>query len=364
MGGSTRARLAGLTFPLFLGACATITAPNETKALNEATAPFADSLKNIEAQQAAATAASNRAHKFQEAVILGTATYRNDCDRAAHAAQRGYVASLQGSYDAAKVESAYKAFRSVSPCDFIGLAPPPASQAKPIPGVPGDPYLQIAVGNDSLAAVGSGLEAYVESLSDLATGETYGRLAEQRKKAFEAAGAFAGALGVPFATPVAALLNSLVESKAAARRNAATLQILNEIESILPQYMERVGLAGRLAVGATIEGHAQSATHYATSLNAALKDPAVQKDIAARAQLLSLYDERLHGANQSLLTLRDTDPMRAARAFAIAHRALRDVFASPRANRAAVAAGLKSLEEAATGLEKAVDEAKKEKAGA
>jgi hypothetical protein len=341
--------------------CATIAAPEETKALNDATTPFVASLRSLEGDRAAALAASNRARAFQNALAGGPLAYRTDCEAQAVSAEQAFLASLgRSSYHATATDTAYALFRNVTPCEYVGVAVEAAEPAKPIAGPTGDPDANIPMGNTSLKAVGSELAGYVKALSDLATGETYGKLAEQRKKAFEAAGSFAGALGIPFASQAAAILRAAADSAEASRRNAATLRILNEIDAILPAYMERVGSAGRVALASTIVERARAATTLANTANSALALPEVVASGTLRTQLLVNYDEQLRAENGALLSLRTADPMRAARAFAGAHRALRDVFADPRSQRSALARGLKDFQEAATALDEALAEAKQE----
>lgn len=354
-----------------LTGCTTITAPDETKALGEASDPLSSALQSMPDDLFDAQARADRANKIKDALNGVNVHYEQDCDAAAKSALDGYMATLRAAtYDPKSGDSAYAKFRYLKPCELAGVQLPTLPAAKPIDDPAGNPYSVIGAGVPAtnanadkarLDAVGKTLQAYVEQLSKLATGESYGKLADQRKAAYEAAGGFADALGAPFASPIAAVLLSIANGAAAAERNRATLDILTRMDALMPDYMERVGLASRLAIAETIYADSQAASDHALLLNMAISDQRLRTHPLDRATILLPLDERLQAENGRLLALRSEDPMRAARAFAAAHHALREIFANPRSQRLALFRGLKDLADAAGALNKAVADAKKAK---
>jgi hypothetical protein len=226
-----------------------------------------------------------------------------------------------------------------------------------------NPAHVMKVDAQSLPRAAANLNAYVTALADIAAGESAVAADTARVSLGTAAKGFAKALGGNAATDaVIGLVERFADSLIAARRNAATRQFLNEMDPVIPDLMERLGAAARIATADALRDRALAAADVATYANRLLNPPSrFQASYGGSTpERLELFDDiatRLETHNAIFRQLRLADPMIASRGFAKAHHALVEVFNDPRRNRAAVAQALSTLRESADALAKALDEA-------
>lgn len=347
--------------------CTTLTAPDEVKALKEATTNFTTAIRAADSARYEAAEAEVRERYRQNAVAGEPIEFTTNCFEPADAANRAFLGQLEtlrySPYDSVAFDTAYRRLRALVPCDVPG-----ATRALPALPAPrpsnADARSVVSVDAANLPTAARNLEAYVAALSDIAGGETSGELDAARANLVESGHGLLGALKI--GGPADAILNivdSAISSIIAARRNAQTREFLNEMDRAMPAMMERMGLAARNATVRGAMDRARAAREIAVDANWALnrRGMTVRQNGRRRGTLerMRLYDEtvqRLQVHNSVLVNLRKTDPMTAARAFAAAHRALKDVFNDPRRNRAALAAGLREFRESAVELVEALNE--------
>jgi len=260
-------------------------------------------------------------------------------------------------YDPAASDRAYRAIRGISPCDIGELATALPALPEPRPYT-ADVSAVASLDADSLPGAARNLEAYVEALADIAGGETSGRADAARTELFEAGRGLIGALKV--GGPADLILNiaeQAISSIIAARRNAHTREFLDRIDPAMPAMMERLGLAARVVTAQAAYDRAVTAQYIALQANDDLRESRMfvrrgGRTVASPERVQSYDDtvQRLAVENSALKGLRASDPMVAARAFAAAHHALREVYHNPRAHRAALAAGLKEFQDSAVAL--------------
>lgn len=340
--------------------CTTLTAPDEVKALKEATTDFAAALRESETAHREAREARYRTLHRADAALGRRVVFETRCLELAEATNealdRQYDLLRVGAYDPAGWDTAYRTIRAIQPCDIAEAVPALPPLTTPSPSIANSSAV-VSIGADKLNGAARNLEAYVTALSDIAGGETSGELDAARHELFEAGRGLIGALKV--GGPVDAIINVAergIDSVIAARRNAQTRAFLDQIDPIIPILMERLGLTARLANGQAAQQRARAAYQIAHDANLSLNGRTRRPGTPQRMQLYDDVAGRLQIQNNVLLNLRKSDPMTAARAFAGAHHELRMVYHDPRRHRAALAAGLRTFRESAAELLEALRE--------
>lgn len=355
--------LGASVFTLVVSAgCATLTAPDEIKALKSATTNFTTALRAAETAGNEAYEAERRVDHRRDMLTGHTIRFDENCyDRAAEVSNNLDELIIQWRtrppYDPVMSDRAYRAIRAVTPCDVPELAT--ALPEQPLPR-PSRANMDTVVKLDAskLSGAAGNLEAYVEALSDIAGGETSGRVDAARAGLFEAGRGLLGALKI--GGPADLILNAAeaaISAIIAARRNAYTREFLDRMDEVMPSMMERLGLAARVVTAEATEFRAQTARYVAARTNELINEPDMLvrrgRTVVASPERIRLYDdtvERLRAHNDALLALRRSDPMVAARAFATAHHELREIYHNPRAQRRALAEGLKEFQDSAVAL--------------
>jgi hypothetical protein len=349
---------------IVLGGCAGLVATQEVKDLQSATSDLATAVKDADAAQADALAALRR-EQYRIDVARGTGVgFLADCDAAAVETNRLLDQVAANPYDPAAGDAAFAKLRATMPCGIPG-----AGIALPLLPLDGSskaaPSDFAKLDASTLPGAARNLNAYVAALSDIATGESAGKADAARAGAVTAGKGLLAALKIP--GPVDAIVDVAVQalnSILAAKRNEETRNFLNAMDPAMPAMMERLGFAARLAVAQAALNRARAANAVATYANAALNGAGMVvpgPPRAATPERMAQYDAllaRLDTQNGALLALRGSDPMAAARAFAEAHHALRDLFNDPKAGRAALAKGLADFTAKASALAEALAKAK------
>lgn len=349
---------------LLLSGCASIEAGDEVKSLQESSSTFADALKAADTENRDSHQAWKR-ETYRTNMLSGAEVrFTQECFADIKKADDDLIKAIGASpYDRSVADAAFYRLQVAGLCDVPSVRPP----RMPTPILPSEPFelgAVMASGSNSLSGTARKLDAYVETLADVATGETAAKTDEARSKLVTAGAGLLGALGVGGTEPYGNLINSIFSSVLAAKRNEATRKFLDKMDSYMPTLMERVGLAARIAHSGAARNRADSTLQLAkwanTRLNASdMFRKSGRARVATQARV-DLYDEttaRLAVHNDALLRLMSSDPMAAARAFAEAHRGLRDVYHDPRASRAALAKGLADFQDAATALHDALKDA-------
>ncbi|HVQ09391.1 MAG TPA: hypothetical protein VMS43_13240 [Allosphingosinicella sp.] len=342
--------------------CSTLTAPDEVKALKGATTNFTSALRASEAAGQESAEAEIRGRYRRDMLAGHSIAFDTNCyTRAAEVNDNLDALIIQWRtrppYDPAASDRAYRTIRGISPCDLPELATALPELPAPRPYT-ADVSAVVSLDADTLGGAAQNLEAYVEALSDIAGGETSGRADAARAELFEAGRGLIGALKI--GGPADLILNvaeAAIGSIIAARRNAHTREFLDRMDPAMPAMMERLGLAARVVTAQAAYDRAQAARYIALHANEALRQPGMfvrrGRQRVASPERIRTYDDavqRLEIENNALKSLRRSDPMVAARAFAAAHHELKEVFHNPRAHRAALAAGLKEFQDSAVAL--------------
>lgn len=347
---------------VLVAGCSTLTAPDEVKALKGATTNFTTALREAEAASEESAEAEIRGRYRRDMVAGHSISFDTNCSARATEVNDNIDALIgQGRtrppYDPAASDRAYRAMRGITPCDLPEMATALPEQPTPRPYT-ADVSAVVSLDADTLSGAAQNLEAYVEALSDIAGGETSGRADAARAELFEAGRGLIGALKI--GGPADLILNiaeRAIGSIIAARRNAHTREFLDRMDPAMPAMMERLGLAARVVTAQAAYDRSLAARYIALQANDALREPGMfvrrGRQRIASAERIRVYDDavqRLAIENNVLKSLRRSDPMAAARAFAAAHHALKEVFHDPRAHRAALAADLKEFQDSAVAL--------------
>jgi hypothetical protein len=346
---------------LLLSGCASIEAGDEVKGLQESSSNFADALKAAETEQDDSEVAFRREEHRMKVLRGSPVAFTDDCvDDVDDANEALDIATKASPYDRAAADRAYNKLRVALPCDApnawrprmpSAAAPPSDFRLGPV----------MASGSNTLSGTGRRLEAYVDALSDVATGETAAKTDAARSELMAAGKGLLSALKVGPGDALVNAADAAISSIIAAKRNAATREFLDEMDQYMPTLMERVGAAARLAHAQAALNRAYAADNVVTWANERLESPDMFRKAGKRRSgtqaRVAIYDDvvsRLAAHNSGFMKVTSSDPMAAARAFAEAHHALREIYHDPRASRRALAQGLASFQEAAIALKEAL----------
>ncbi|HEX8468994.1 MAG TPA: hypothetical protein VF620_14440 [Allosphingosinicella sp.] len=345
---------------LLLSGCASIEAGDQVKGLKEATDDFAEALNSADQAHEDSQYAFQR-EEWRSRVEAGTKVEISEqCLDQSTAARDDLVRAIQASrYSPVKADDAFNRLRMVYPCD-LGLVR--SDRLRGEIGPPEQMSLEPMMGSDAVTLPGTArrIQAYVSALSDIASGETAGKTDAARDRLFASGSGLLGALSV--GGPVDAVLGvakAAITGLINAKRNRATRQFLDIMDPVMPNMMERVGLAARLAQAGAAVNRARAAQTIAVwgnkKLNAGLRQATRRSGAPeSRLRMFDEYMARLKPHNDEFIRVTSSDPMEAARAFAAAHHELTKVYRDPRANRKALAEGLADFQEAAAVLVEAL----------
>lgn len=350
-----------MTALLALSACASVDAGEEVKELQGATSTFAEALRATDAEAEASRESMTR-ETYRSAVMDGESiSFNQACLADAERVLRAYKLAVERPpYDWEAVDAAYGGMNAIAPCDLTALKRERLPSAvKPDPPLEFRGY--IASGDPTLSGTADKLEAYVDALADVATGETAGKADAARGRLVEAGKELLGNFEIANAGVIVDAAAAIADSIIAAKRNAATREFLDKMDPYMPAMMERTGLAARLLQATAVKDRATTAHSIARGANRHLAGigftPREQRRYMISQDRLARYDQAvslLEVQNGAMVQLASSDPMIAARAFAVAHRSLRDIYHDPKANRKAILEGLASFQDAAVALYKAL----------
>lgn len=346
-----------------LASCTTLTAPEETKSLKYAAETFTSALTDADTADSTALSAA-RVETLRNVVARGASVrIEEGCAASAEAWRAGFIEALATPSDWRRLDVAYGARTKLKACDIPNRDILPAALPH-LPDSLADPDHVLALDSADLTEAASDLNDYVEALADIAGAESSGKADAARHKAVASIKGLAAVLDSKNGVvgPLFDLVSTIADSLIAARRNAETRRFINDIDSNIPDLMERLGLAARIKLAQALVDRARAAHAVAQYGNLALKPPRKARADAQTVNLerLATFDEisdRLESHNSAFRGLRSSDPMRAARAFAKAHRALRDVYNDPKANRQAFQTAFHEFATSATALAKALRKA-------
>lgn len=347
-----------------LSACTTLTAPDEAKSLEKATANLATAIRDADAEQTSALLDFKREENRLDMTRGGKVAFNEKCASELEKVNDEFEDVLTLPYNSADSDTIFRKIRLVEPCGIknLELALPTLPDPEPIEF---ETDRIGSIGQSSLSKAARQLEAYTASLADIATGESSGEVdAAQAELVAAGKGLLSttkvGAPGDAILDLVAQAISSIV----AAKRNKTTRDFLNKYDRAVPIVMERLGTGARFAILQASLNRTRAAQSLSEHANRSLNSKGMvtvrgRDRIAAQARI-DQYDDitaRLDSHNAAFLALRKADPMVAARAFAESHRALRDIYNDPKANRAALAEGLAKFAESAAALKEALDAA-------
>jgi hypothetical protein len=350
-----------MTALLVLSGCASIDAGEEVKDLQGATSTFAEALRAVDSEQVAALESADREALRSAVMEGGPVSFSEACDKQAQTVLDDYTRAVDREpYDWKAVDRAYAGMSSIKPCDVVGLAedrlPSAVTPEAPLSFGP-----ILATDADTLSGTANKLEAYVDALADVATGETAAKADAARGRLVSAGKDLLGAFQITGVGPFADMGSQILDSVIAAKRNAATREFLDRMDPYVPAMMERTGLAARLLQATAAKNRASAAYLVARTANRQLAGRGLKA--GERSRFMSSHEriERYDNAvsvlavhNGAVANLVSSDPMIAARAFAEAHRGLRDVYHDPKANRKAIMDGLTKFQDAAVALYEAL----------
>lgn len=350
-----------MTAMLLLSGCASIDAGEEVKDLQGATSTFADALRAVDSEEDAALRSVDREALRSAVMEGGSVRFSETCEKQAQTVLDNYrIAAERAPYDWKAVDRAYAGMNSIKPCDVVDLAEDRLPSAV-TPDAPLEFGPIMATGADDLSGTASKLEAYVEALADVATGETAAKADAARDRLISAGTDLLGAFQISGAQPFVDFGSQILGSIMAAKRNAATRKFLDEMDPYMPAMMERTGLAARLLQATAAKNRASAAYLVARTANRRLAGRGLKPAELGRYmnshERIERYDDAvsvLAVHNGAVANLVSSDPMIAARAFAESHRALRDIYHDPKANRKAILEGLAKFQDAAVALYEAL----------
>jgi hypothetical protein len=350
-----------MTALLVLSGCASIDAGEEVKGLQGATSTFAEALRAADAEEKASSESVQREIYRSAVTDGGSISFAVKCLTETETALRAYQMAVEREpYDWRAVDQAYGGMSKITPCDLVPLAPGRLRTAVTL-GPPLDFGGYIASGDPTLSGTADKLEAYVNALADVATGETAGKADTARGRLVDAGKDLLGNFQIANSGVIVDAAAALVNSIIAAKRNAATRKFLDKMDPYMPAMMERTGLAARFQQAAAVKNRATVANSIARGANKHLRGDGLKPGERARyltsQERLARYDQAvslLEIHNGAMVKLASSDPMIAARAFAVAHRSLREIYHDPKANQKAIMEGLESFQEAAIALYKAL----------
>ncbi len=347
-----------------LSGCTTLTAPDEAKSLEKATTNLATAIRDADAEQTSALLDFKREENRLDVARGGKVAFNEQCARELEKINDEFEDVLTLPHNSADSDTIFRKIRLIVPCGIKNLELALQTLPDPEP-IEFETDTIGSIGQSSLSKAARQLEAYTASLADIATGESSGEV-DAAQAELVAAGkglintAKIGAPGDAILDLVAQAISSIV----AAKRNRTTREFLNKYDRAVPIMMERLGTGARFAILQAALNRARAAQslseHANRSLNAKGMVSMRGRDRIAVQARIDQYDDviaRLDGQNTAFLALRKADPMIAARAFAASHRALRNIYNDPKANRTALAEGLAGFAESAAALKEALDEA-------
>lgn len=347
-----------------LAGCTTLTAPDETKSLQKATGNLAAAIRDADVEQTNALLSFKREEHRLDIARGAKVDLQADCADELMQINEEFEDNLVLPHNSVDSDRIFRKLRAVQPCGI-------KNYELSLPSLPDPEPVNLeantigSIGQSSLSKAARQLEAYTEALSDIATGESAGEVdAAQAKLVASAKGLLNTAkIGAP-SDAILDIVSQAVSSIVAAKRNKTTRDFLDRYDRAVPIMMERLGTGARLAVLQAATNRARAAQSLAEYGNETLNssEMVIKRGRARVASVnrMASYDEiisRLDGQNIAFLGLRKADPMAAARAFAKSHRALRDIYHNPKANRAAIAEGLANFTESAAALKEALKEA-------
>jgi hypothetical protein len=342
--------------------CATLTAPEETKALKYATSVFTTGIGEARSARTQANAAM-RWEALRSNIATGSVVpIFAECMDPVDQWRNAFLEAYARPDDWRNIDAVYARRLTLRACDFARHDTLPPAQRSIEPSLL-DTNHRMSVETADLATVTQHLNAYVEALADIATGESSAALDGARAKAATAAKGLAGALDSSgIAGSLVGFIGEIADSLIAARRNAETRNFLRGMDQAMPHLMEQLGLAARYEIASALLDRATAAQSVAVYGNQALGRVARGRN--ARRQVdperLRRFDEmagRLETHNGAFRQLRLSDPMIAARGFAKAHRALTAVFSDPRRNRIAFLTAFQEFQTSANALVEALNKA-------
>jgi hypothetical protein len=347
-----------------LPACTTLTAPDEAKSLEKATANLAIAIRDADTEQTSALLDFKREENRLDISRGGKVAFNDKCVSELEKINGEFEDVLTLPHNSVDNDKLFRKIRLVEPCGIgnLELALPTLPDPEPI-------VFEIdtigSIGQSSLSKAARQLEAYTASLADIATGESSGEVdAAQAELVAAGKGLLSTAkIGAP-GDAILDLVAQAISSIVAAKRNKATRDFLNKYDRAVPIMMERLGTGARFAILQAALNRARAAKSLSEYANSSLNAKGMvtmrgRNRIAVQARM-DQYDDitaRLDNHNAAFLALRKADPMVAARAFAESHRALRHIYNDPKANRAALAEGLAKFAESAAALKEALDAA-------
>lgn len=356
--------LVSIVVAVLLAGCTTLTAPDEAKSLQKATGSLATAIRDVDLEQTNALLSFKREEHRLDIARGAKVDLRADCADELVKVNEEFEDNLVLPHNSVESDTIFRKLRTIEPCGIknYDLSLPSLPDPEPV-------NLEAntigSIGQSSLSKAARQLEAYTEALSDIATGESSGEVdAAQAKLVASAKGLLSTAkIGAPSDT-ILDIVSQAISSIVAAKRNKTTRDFLDRYDRAVPIMMERLGTGARLAVLQAATNRARAAQSLAEYGNDTLNsDGMVTRQGRVRvasANRMASYDEiisRLDGHNIAFLGLRKADPMVAARAFAKSHRALRDIYQDPKANRAALAEGLAKFTDSAAALKEALKDA-------
>jgi hypothetical protein len=347
-----------------LSACTTLTAPDEAKSLEKATANLAAAIRDADAEQTSALLDFKREESRLDMARGGKVAFNEKCASELEKINDEFEDVLTLPHNSAVSDKIFRKIRLIEPCGIknLELVLPTLPEPEPIEF---ETEKIGSIGQSSLSKAARQIEAYTASLADIATGESSGKVdAAQAKLVAAGKGLLSTAkIGTP-SDAILDLVAQAISSVVAAKRNKTTRDFLNKYDRAVPIMMERLGTGARFAILQAASNRTRAAEslseHANRSLNAKGMVTMRGRDRIAVQTRIDQYDDiiaRLDSHNASFLALRKADPMIAARAFAESHRALRDIYNDPKASRAALAEGLAKFTESAAAVKEALNAA-------
>lgn len=343
--------------------CATLTAPEETKALKYAASVFTTGIGEARSARTQAAGALSWETIRHEVAGGSPVSIDTDCFERARLWKADFNQAYATPDDWRNADAVYARRLSLPACYYQERDVPPGPGPSIAPSL-FDPTHRMSVPRANLAAVTQHLNDYVEALADIATGESSAATDGARAKAGTAAKGLAGALdssGV--AGAIVGVVGEIADSLIAARRNSETRDFLRRMDEAMPHLMEQLGLAGRMEVANALVDRAAAAQLIAGYGNQTLGRPVRSRN--GRPQFyperLRRFDDmatRLEVHHVAFRELRLSDPMIAARGFARSHRTLTAVFNDPRRqNRVAFLTAFQEFQASANALVEALHKA-------
>lgn len=346
-----------------MSGCTTLTAPDEAKSLQKATANLATAIRDADTEQTNALLSFKSEEHRLDVARGAKVDLRSDCADQLIKVNDEFEDNIVLPHNSVDSDLIFRKLRAVEPCGIknyeLSLSPLP----DPVP-VKLEADTIGSIGQSSLSKAARQLEAYTEALADIATGESSSTVdAAQAELLAAGKGLLSTAkIGAP-SDAILDLVSQAISSIVAAKRNKTTRDFLDRYDRAVPIMMERLGTGARLAVLQAATNRARAAQSLAEYGNDTLNASAMVikrgRSRIASNDRMATYDDilaRLDAHNSAFLALRKADPMIAARAFAKSHRALQDIYHDPKANRAALAEGLANFAESAAALKEALKE--------